>query len=350
MTVSTAAFADRLLGATLQLVDVLAVYLGDRLGWYRALASGGPATPEELAARAGGSARYAREWLEQQAGTGILTLEADGRFSLPAGAAEVLTDPDSLNYLAPLARMFGAAATQLPALLEAYRSGGGVGWAEYGVDMRESQADMNRPWFLDRLGPTLAGLPDLDALLRRPGARIADVGCGAGWSTIALARAYPESTVEGWDVDGPSIDLARANAEAAGVGDRVSFSVADAAGLPASSYDALFAFECVHDMSAPADVLAAIRRAVRPDGAVIVMDEAVADAFTPPVADTDRLMYGFSLFVCLPDGMSTQPSAGTGTVMRTETLRGYAREAGFSDIDVLPTGEFGFWRFYRLAL
>jgi SAM-dependent methyltransferase len=350
MTVSPEAFADRLFGATLQLVDVLAVYLGDRLGWYQALASAGPATPEELVARAGGSARYAREWLEQQAGTGMLTLEADGRFALPTGAAEVLTDPDSLNYLAPLARMFGAAATQLPALIEAYRHGGGVSWAEFGVDMRESQADMNRPWFLDRLGPTLAALPDLDALLRRPGARIADIGCGAGWSSIALARAYPESIVEGWDVDGPSIDLARANTEAAGLGDRVGFSVADAAGLPESSYDAAFAFECVHDMSTPVHVLAAIRRAVRPDGVVVVMDEAVADAFAPPVTDTDRLMYGFSLFVCLPDGMSTQPSAGTGTVMRAETLRGYAKEAGFSDIEVLPTGEFGFWRFYRLVL
>jgi SAM-dependent methyltransferase len=349
MTASTEEFADRLFGASLQLVDVLAVYLGDRLGWYQALATGGPATPDELVVRAGGSARYAREWLEQQAGTGILTLEADGRFALPAGAAEVLTDPASLSYLAPLARMFGAAATQLPALVEAYRHGGGVSWADFGVDMRESQADMNRPWFLDRLGPTLAGLPDLDALLRRPGASIADIGCGAGWSSIALARAYPESTVEGWDVDTASIDLARANAAADGLGDRVSFSVADAAGLPESSYDAVFAFECVHDMSAPVDVLTAIRRAVRPDGVVVVMDEAVADTFAPPVTDTDRLMYGFSLFVCLPDGMSTQPSAGTGTVMRAETLRGYAKDAGFSDIEVLPTGEFGFWRFYRLA-
>jgi SAM-dependent methyltransferase len=207
---------------------------------------------------------------------------------------------------------------------------------------------MNRPWFLDRLGPALADLPDLDAVLRRPGARIADIGCGGGWSSIALARAYPESTVEGVDVDAPSIELARANAAAAGLGDRLRFITADAAGLGEEVYDAVFAFECVHDMAAPVDVLSAIRRAVRPDGVVVVMDEAVADAFAPPVSDTDRLMYGFSLFVCLPDGMSTRPSAGTGTVMRTETLRGYAQQAGFGDVDVLPTGDFGFWRFYRL--
>jgi SAM-dependent methyltransferase len=352
MTVSTEEFAERLFGATLSFVDVLAVYLGDRLGWYRALASGGPATPEELVTRAGGSARYAREWLEQQAGTGILTLDASGRFGLPPGPAEVLTDADSLNYLAPLARMFGAAATQLPTLVDAYQHGGGVSWSQFGVDMRESQADMNRPWFLDRLGRTLAGLPDVDAVLRRPGARIADIGCGGGWSSIALARAYPESTVEGWDVDGPSIDLARSHAAAAGLTERVRFfaaDAADAAGLGEASHDALFAFECVHDMPAPVDVLAAMRRAVRPDGVVVIMDEAVADTFIPPVEDTDRLMYGFSLLICLPDGMSTTPSVGTGTVMRADTFRAYAKEAGFSDVQVLPTGEFGFWRFYRLV-
>jgi SAM-dependent methyltransferase len=348
MTSTAEEFAERLLGATLNLVDVLAVYLGDRLGWYRALAVGGSAGPEELVARAGGSARYAREWLEQQAGSGILTVDEDGRFALPAGAAEVLTDPSSLNYLAPMARMFGAAAAQLPALVTAYRDGGGVSWAEYGVDMRESQADMNRPWFLERLGPTLTGLPSVDAVLRRPGARIADVGCGGGWSSIALARAYPDAAVEGWDIDEPSVELARSNAATAGMADRVRFTRADAAELGEAVYDAVFAFECVHDLSAPVEVLSAMRRALRPDGAVIVMDEAVSDDYIPPLADLDRLMYGFSLLVCLPDGMSAGPSAATGTVMRTDTLRGYAKEAGFSDLEVLPTGEFGFWRFYRL--
>jgi len=345
---TAAEFADRLFGAALGLIDVLAVYMGDRLGWYRALAANGPATPAELVARAGGSERYAREWLEQQANSGILALAEDGRFALSPAAAEVLTDPESLSYLAPLARMLGTAAVQLPALLDAYGTGGGVGWAQFGVDMRESQADMNRPWFLHQLADTLAGVPDVDAVLRRPTARIADIGCGAGWSSIALARAYPESSVEGWDVDAPSIELARSNALAGGPTDRLAFSTADASDLAESSYDALFAFECVHDMPRPVEVLAAMRRAVRPGGAVVVMDEAVADTFAPPGDDLEKLMYGFSLLVCLPDGMSSQPSAGTGTVMRFDTLRAYAREAGFSEVEILPTEEFGFWRFYRL--
>jgi 2-polyprenyl-3-methyl-5-hydroxy-6-metoxy-1,4-benzoquinol methylase len=342
-------FADRLLQSSLGFVEVLATYLGDRLGWYRALADGGPASADELVARAGGSARYAREWLEQQAVTGVLTVESDGRFRLPEGAAEVLTDPNSLSYLAPMARMFAASGVQLPLLLDAYRSDGGVAWSDFGVDMRESQADMNRPWFEQKLPEALTGLPEIDAVLSHPNALIADIGCGAGWSTIALARTYPEAQVEGWDVDRPSIDLARANGRAAGLEERVVFSSTDAGHLADQSYDAIFAFECIHDMAQPVATLANMRRAIKPGGVVVIMDEAVADEFAPNGDDLEKLMYGFSLLVCLPDGMSSSPSAATGTVMRPATLSRYAREAGFAGVEVLPTGEFGVWRFYQLT-
>lgn len=347
-TSATDAFAERLFSSALGTVELMSVYLGDRLGWYRALADGGPADPAELVARAGGAERYAREWLEQQASYGVLTVGADGRFTLPPAQAEVLTDTQSLSYLAPLARMFCAAGMQLPALVEAYRTGGGVGWSQYGADMRESQADMNRPWFEHALPSALAGAPDLHAALNRHDARIADVGCGEGWSSIALARAYPQATVDGFDVDPPSVDSAHRNAVAAGLDDRVHFHHADAAGLVDRRYDAVFAFECIHDLPRPVEVLAAMRRAVAPDGVVVVMEEAVADTFTAPGDDVERLMYGFSLLICLPDGMAHQPSAGTGTVIRPEILRRYAREAGYQDIEVLPIENFGFWRFYRL--
>jgi predicted O-methyltransferase YrrM len=350
-------FAERLFAASLGTLDLFSAYLGDRLGWYRSLALTGPATSMELATRTGTDERYAREWLEQQAVTGVLVVHQDGegaaaRFELPAGPAEVLTDASSLSYLGPIARMIAASAVQLPALLHAYRTGGGVSWEELGTDARESQADMNRPWYEQRLGDALADLPDVHAALSRPGARVLDVGCGGGWSTISLARAYPEAQLEGVDVDAPSVQAATANAAAAGLADRVRFRLADGAELRADGedalYDAAFAFECVHDMAAPVDVLAAVRRAVRPDGLVIVMDEAVAEEFTAPGDELERLMYGFSLFVCLPDGRSSSPSAATGTVMRPRTLEDYARRAGFDGIDVLPVPDFGFWRFYRL--
>ena len=160
--------------------------------------------------------------------------------------------------------------------------------------------------------------------------------------------AYDRYRAEGWDIDAPSVDMARNNAVATGLDDRVIFSSADASRLGGASYDAIFAFECLHDMPRPVEVLAELRRAIRPGGVVVVMDEAVSDAFEGPANELDRLMYGFSLFVCLPDGMSSQPSAGTGTVMRIDKLRAYATEAGFRGVEVLPTGEFGSWRFYRL--
>lgn len=346
--------AESLLGSLLGTVEAMSVFLGDRLGWYRSLAADGPATATQLAERTGTQARYAREWLEQQAVTGLLTVAADGTadersFAIPASTAEVLTQETSLAYMAPFTRMFAAVGPALPRLLEVYRDGGGVGWDEFGDDMRESQADGNRPWYEQRLGPSLAGVPAVHEVLSRPGVQVLDVGCGGGWSSIALARAYPTASVTGVDIDAPSVKLATANAEAAGVGDRVRFVCQDASALPEASYDLAFAFECVHDMPRPVEVLGAVRRALVPGAAMVVMDEAVADEFAPNGDELERLMYGFSLFICLPDGLSSPPSVGTGTVMRPSTLRGYAGSAGFTGFEVLPIADFGFWRFYRLS-
>ncbi len=355
---SSSEFAERVFGSALGAFEILSIHLGDRLGWYRALAEAGPLSSSELAERTGTEERYAREWLEQQAVGGILTVEpadaaadpANRRFAIPPGHAEVLTDPSSLDYLAPLARMVTAAAVQSGALLEAYRHGGGVSWQQLGTDANESQADMNRPWFDGRLAEALASVETLDAVLARPGARIADVGCGHGWSTIALARAYPSAEVDGIDVDEPSIEAARRNAEDAGVADRVDFRLAAGEELSETgAYDAAFVFEALHDMPRPVEVLDAIRRAVRPDGEVVIMDEAVAPAFAPGGDDVERLMYGYSILICLPDSLSTTGSVGTGTVMRQSTLERYAREAGFTGIEELPIEDFAFFRFTRLV-
>lgn len=331
----------------------MSIHLGDRLGWYRSLAADGPASAPDLAARTGTHPRYAREWLEQQAVAGLLEVTEDGTadervFGIDAAHAEVLTDPGSLAYLAPIARMFGAVGPALPQLLDAYRNGGGVSWDDFGDDAREGQADANRPWYEHRLADALAGVPEVHDRLAAPGARVLDVGSGGGWSTIALARAYPDSVLQGVDIDAPSVTMATANAAEAGLADRVSFTAGDAATLVEAAYDVAFAFECVHDMPRPVDVLAAARRALKPGGVMVVMDEAVADSFAPDGDELERIMYGFSLFVCLPDSMSSQPSVGTGTVMRPSTLRAYALDAGFEAMEVLPIEEFGFWRFYLL--
>ncbi len=343
-----------MLGSLLGTIEIMSVFLGDRLGWYRCLAGDGPASAVELAERTGTQVRYAREWLEQQAVIGLITVESNGapderRFAIPASTAEVMTDETSLVYLAPLARMFGAVGPALPKLLEVYRSGGGVSWDDLGDGARESQADANRPWYEKQLGPALAGVPAVHDALATPGCRVLDVGCGGGWSSISLASAYPSATVLGVDIDQPSIDLAAANARDAGVGEQVRFLCQDAASLSEGTVDMAFAFECVHDMPRPVEVLSAVRRTLAPGGSLIVMDEAVADAFAPDGNDLERIMYGFSLFVCLPDGLSSPPSVGTGTVMRPSTLQAYAEAAGFGAFEVLPIEDFGFWRFYRLS-
>jgi predicted O-methyltransferase YrrM len=348
-------FAERVLQAALGWVDTMAIYIGDRLGWYRDLVAHGPSTADELAERTGTSPRYAREWLEQQAVTGFVVLEegidgmpASRRYSLPSAAAEVLTDAGSLAYLGPMPRLFAASGRRMSELLDAYRTGGGVSWEELGVDAREAQADLNRPWF-DELPGAFAGIAELQDVLTRDGARVADVGMGVGWSSIALAKAHPGIHVDGFDVDEPSIELARANAQEAGVADRVRFHNADGGTMAERGpFDAAFAFECIHDMPRPVDVLAAMGSAVRDDGPVVIMDEAVADRLAAPGDELERLMYGYSLFCCLPDGLSHPPSVGTGTVMRPDTLRGYARAAGFADLEVLPIEDFGFFRFYAL--
>jgi SAM-dependent methyltransferase len=351
MSATTAdALVERLFNSAVATFDLAGVYLGDRLGWYRSLATDGPATSEELAARTGTDARYAREWLEQQAVAGILEVDGGHRFSLPEGYASVLVDAESLSLMAPLSRMVVAAFGQLPALVEAYRTGAGIGWEAYGADMRDGQAAFNRPALTHLLGGAwLPQVADVHARLRaEPPARVADVGCGEGWSTIALARAYPAARVVGVDLDAPSIEAARRHAEAAGISERIEFRQADAASaLSDGPYDATLIVEAVHDMANPVPVLGAIREALAGGASLIVVDERVAPEFSAPGDELERFMYGWSITTCLPDGRSRSPSVATGTVMRPSSLQSYATQAGFGPIEILPI-ENDFFPFYRL--
>ena len=347
---TTDEFAEKIFDAVRGAAQVQALYLGDRLGWYRTLAEEGPLTAAELAHRTGTVERYAREWLEHQSVSGILVADESAepmRFALPATHVDVLVDEDSASYVAPMARFFAATGVRLPELVEAYRHGGGVSWAQLGDDAREAQGAINRPMFMHQLvADLLPQAPDVHAALRA-GGRVADIGCGEGWSAIGLATGYPELEVVGYDVDLESIATATRNAAKHGVSDRVSFTMADAAELPADRYDAVFAFECIHDLPDPVAVLAAVRRTARPGAPVIVMDERTSDEFDPEAGPVEELLYGYSLLCCLPDGLSHGESVGTGTVMRASTFDGYARAAGFEGAAPLPI-DHDFFRFYRL--
>jgi 2-polyprenyl-3-methyl-5-hydroxy-6-metoxy-1,4-benzoquinol methylase len=351
------ALVGRLFTSTTQALELLHIYLGDRLGLYRALAAAGPLTAAGLASAAGINHRYAREWLEQQAVAGMLVVEPGSageearRYLLPPGHAAVLLDADSVSFLAPAARGLVSIAAVMPEVMEAFRTGGGVPYEAYGEEMRSSISMLNRPGFINLLGSTwFPAITDVDQRLRsQPPARVADVGCGTGWSSIAIAKAYPLAAVDAFDIDEASIADARRNAEASGVARRINFEVRDAADPSlAGQYDLVTAFETIHDMSNPVGALRAMRALARSGGAVVIVDEKAALEFTAPGDDVERFLYGWSAVHCLPVGMVDSPSAGTGTVMRPSRLREYAREAGFADVEILPV-EADTWRFYRLV-
>lgn len=347
------ALVERLFGNAIGAFDLFSVYLGDVLGLYRVLADRGPLTSAELADVAGVHERYAREWLEQQAASELLAVDQDAdrrRFRLPAGHDEALLEVSSLNYIAPMARAVLASIRPIDKVLEAFRTGNGVPYADYGADLHESQAAFTRPLFEKLLGkewlPAVAELHE--RLLTDPPALVADLACGQGRSSIEIARAYPKVRVDGIDSDRASIERAHENLAGSGVEDRVTFHGRDAAdGGLAGRYDLVTIFEALHDMSYPVDVLRAARGLLTERGVLFVADERAEDTFVAPAGEVERLFYGFSIFHCLPVGMVGEGAAGTGTVIRAETVRRYAEEAGFSTCEVLPI-ENDFWRFYLL--
>lgn len=348
-----AVLADRLFQDVTGALELFTVYLGERLGLYRALASDGPATSTELASRTGTVERYVREWLEHHAASGLLEVDdpAAGpqarRYRLPAAHVPVLADPDDVRYRALNGVEIVRAGRWLAPLAEAFRTGDApppLAWAP------EGRADYNRASFLNLLGTQwLPAIADVDERLRRhPPARVADLACGTGWSSIAIAQAYPNVIVDGFDLDPDAIAAACRNAEQAGLAGRVTFAVSDASGPGISGrFDLVTIFEALHDMSRPVDALRVARGLLTETGTIIVADELVADEFTAPASDLERHHYGWSVVSCLPAAMGDPGTAATGAVMRPATLARYARDAGFGGVEILPL-EIQTWRFYRL--
>ena len=350
------ALVERLFNATIGALELYSVYLGAELGLYRALEARGPLTAPQLAEHAAIDRRYAREWLEQQAVAGLLEAEAqdaspdERRYALPADHARVLAHPDDAAHLAPMAHMIAGIGGVLPRLAAAYRSGEGVPYEAYGAAFRHGQGHINRPAFLaDLPGGWLDALPDVRNRLLSDGGRVADVGCGQGFATVAIAEAFPRAQVVGFDADAASIADARAFAGERGVGERAGFVRDDATAVADHGpFDLVLILETLHDLARPVEALAAARAALAPGGAVLVVDERVADTFAAPGDETERMMYGWSVTHCLPTARVEPASAATGTVMRTDTLRDYAAAAGLVSVEVLPV-ENDLFRLYRLG-
>jgi 2-polyprenyl-3-methyl-5-hydroxy-6-metoxy-1,4-benzoquinol methylase len=349
----TQALADRLLREAGAALELYTIYLGERLGLYRTLAEQGPATSAELATRTGTAERYIREWLEHHAASGLVEVDDTSaepgvrRYSLPPEHIPVLADPDDVHYQAYQGVEVARAGRRLPELVEAFRTGGApppLAWEP------EGRAEWNRPMFVNLLAKEwLPAIPEIDRRLRAdPPARLADVACGTGWAAIAIAQAYPRVTVDGFDLDQDAVAAAREHAEQAGVADRVTFTVADASD-PArnAGYDLVTIIEALHDMTRPVEALRGARTMLAEGGTLLVVDELVGDEFTVPAPDIERYNYSWSVLSCLPDAMGDPQTAATGAVMRPSTLRRYATDAGFRDLQVLPIHS-DYLRFYRL--
>jgi 2-polyprenyl-3-methyl-5-hydroxy-6-metoxy-1,4-benzoquinol methylase len=353
------ALQERMIDSAKGVFISFSIYLGHKLGYYRILAENRGLTSTVLALKAQTHERYTREWLEQQATAGIIdvvdaTRDALQRqFCLPEAHVEVLVKETSVDYMAPLSELLLGVTRPMRALLDCYRHGGGVAFADYGSDMRNGQAGLNRMMFLTELtNKWTEAIPGLHNRLNTPGARVMDFGCGCGWSSIGIARAYPNVQVHAYDLDRLSVESARQNAKAYGVDDRIVFHCEDVTTVEETAQvDFFLCCETLHDLADPVGALRTARQHLKSTGVAMIVDERVADSFMGEDSEMDEMMYGWSILHCLPAGMADGAEhhcGGTGTVMRMPTLKRYAREAGFADVERLAIENL-FFSVYQLT-
>jgi SAM-dependent methyltransferase len=315
-------------GATL---NTALVVIGDRLGLYRGLADGGPQTPEELAQRTGTAERYVREWLNAQAAGGYVAYDPDsGRYELPPEQAVALTEPDSPAYLPGFFQIALGSVIDSPRILEAARTGVGVGWHEHVHDVHEGCERFFRPGYNANLIDSW--LPALDGVVEKleRGARVADVGCGHGASTILMAKAYPNSTFLGFDYHHDSIETARVRAREAGVAERISFATAPAAGYPGGEFDLVTMFDCLHDMGDPVGAAMHVRETLAAEGTWMLVEPAAGDRVEDNLNPIGRAYYGFSTLLCTPASLSQEVGLALGAQAGEARIREVTSAGGFT--------------------
>jgi 2-polyprenyl-3-methyl-5-hydroxy-6-metoxy-1,4-benzoquinol methylase len=307
------------------------VVIGDKLGLYKAIADDGPVTSKELAERTGTAERYVREWLASQVAGGYVTYDsATGRYSLSEEQAFTLADENSPAYMPGAFQVALAAVKAEPRLVEAFRSGSGVGWHEHDPDLFKGTERFFRPSYAAHL--MSSWIPSLDGVEEklRSGIRVADVGCGHGSSTVLMAKAFPKSTFIGFDYHGPSIDYARKAAAEAGVSDRVSFEIATAKEYPGRDYDFVTFFDCLHDMGDPVGASAHVLATLKRDGTWMIVEPFAGDKLEDNLNPRGRAFFGASTLICTPASLSQEVGLGLGAQAGEARLRDVVTSGGFS--------------------
>ncbi len=307
------------------------VVIGDKLGLYKALAQAGPLTPAELAARTGTTERYVREWLNAQAAAGYVTYDA-GRalYFLNPEQASALADENSPAFVLGGFQAMTAAMKAEPKLTEVFRTGKGLGWHEHDANLFEGTERFFRPGYRANLvNSWIPALDGVDAKLKA-GAKVADVGCGLGTSTILLGQAYPNSTIVGFDYHALSIERAREQAVAAGVSDHVHFEVAPAKGYPGRNYDLVACFDCLHDMGDPVGAAAHVRSTLSTDGTWMIVEPFANDRVEDNLNPIGRVFYSASTLICTPASLAQEVGMGLGAQAGESRLREVVMAGGFS--------------------
>ncbi len=316
-------------------------YLGHVLGLYAAMAGAGPLSPAALAARTGTHERYVREWLCNQAAGGYVVYDAEaGTFELPAEHAAVLADPDSPTYLPGVFEITAAVWASADRLAEVFRTGDGVGWEEHDPRLYRGVERLFGPMYRSQLVD--AWIPALDGVEQRlqEGAEVADVGCGHGASTIAMARAYPASRFTGYDYHAPSVAAASKAAAEAGVGDRVGFEVAEADALPRGGFDLVCLFDCLHDMGDPVAVARHLLEQLADDGTMLLVEPMAGDELTENLHPIGRMAYAVSTTICTPSSLAQEGAAGLGGQAGQARLTEVLHAAGFRHVRRAATTPF----------
>ncbi|HSE98351.1 MAG TPA: class I SAM-dependent methyltransferase [Blastocatellia bacterium] len=307
------------------------VVIGEKLGLYKALAETGPLTPVQLAERTATTERYVREWLASQAAGGYVTYDAGaGTYSLTEEQAFALADESSPAYLPGGFLIAVSAIKAEPKIIEAFRTGAGLGWHEHDPGLFQGTERFFRPNYAANLVSSwIPALEGVEEKLRR-GARVADVGCGYGSSTILMAQAYPDSTFVGFDYHKPSIEAARKAADKAGVSDRVSFEVAKAKDYPGRGYDLVAFFDCLHDMGDPVGAAAHVLETLDADGTWMIVEPFAGDRVEDNLNPVGRIFYSASTLICTPASLSQEVGLALGAQAGEARLRDVVTAGGFS--------------------